>query len=81
MLLYGEKKKKSERSEQSINVETSSYMEWKAAQRAQEEKTKKKIFSVLRLSSRLWLCFMGHKLLAFRLRTAFFEAFLLDYFH
>lgn len=24
---------------------------------------------------------MGHKLLAFRLRTAFFEAFLLDYFH
>lgn len=27
-----------------------------------------------------FIAVMGHKLLAFRLRTAFFEAFLLDYF-
>ena len=52
-----------------INVETSSYMEWTQ---------KNKIFCASALTL---VCFMGHKLLAFRLRTAFFEAFLLDYFH
>lgn len=42
--------------------------------------TEKK-YKIFCASALTLLCFMGHKLLAFRLRTAFFEAFLLDYFH
>jgi hypothetical protein len=41
--------------------------------------TEKK-YKIFCASALTLLCFMGHKLLAFRLRTAFFEAFLLDYF-